>query len=872
MIMKKNSILVKTVLMSMLTAAIYTGFTSCTDDLDDLDTAPQTEEAFTRAPQPTGYNINDHHAKKGGDYYDAFDRKKWWDENSIFLYVGGNAGQDIKGTNNGLLYYTRLGYELQNLPWSKNEGTHSNIPEAIIEDLQNDKDNWQLVLLQCGSDATRNGNYIGFYHKYRGILRILTYLKPGQLNKTDHMWGFSMADALASHSVFGYALPEDKLGTMDKGKTVLNMGGKYSKTITPMMSKSTWDSTDGSLPATEGWWAFDIDLSVYNSKADVLSTDASKALLSLHPLGYENEKFDFGSDMKAIAKGNVNMEHYQASKDGDIAGSIMKGLDVVGKIANFAGKCYKGDVGEAIAGGVDLVKTGSEIAGIGSEGKDYRGDIHLDMSGTITTKGQSGKTVNFDEMPSVDLKLGNFDFAGNTLGQGVWNLETAPVMYCTNAETNWKEERRDDKWETYWDHWRRSTTIFGPIQSPFGGLYEAATANGGKESGKPWHGLVCFFDPSSVKVTLNPHLFSPSEIESAKVTAICGVRQGSGFSRYEQHRTAQGLQSAKRTVSSTYQFHNRYTGEAPFNAFGLGVSQFLTDPVDDNQTGCIGAGDSEYLIEPVGLRGQSDTKWGYYYLPTYEVTVSVAIKLDDGNTLVLSRSYLPEIKDMDAMQVENFYNQLKEGKVEMPAHYKENLYNEQVARIGELNHWIRSTTIATNGTPRGTWVSNKQMEIRTDNSWNAMTNLDNSLCAFFNLLDGDKTTKWASHKENVRGKNIDYSYCKTAAKGLKHTCWFAEFKTYGNMKAKSFTLTSSNTGEDKKPRDIRLFARNDNQGEWVQLFMQDNFKMPVGKNTEMTFEIPYDMQGWYNTYRFEVGANWGNSFLDLNELTMNWAE
>ena len=223
---------------------------------------------FVYAPQPTGYNINDHHAKKGGDYYDAFDRKKWWDENSIFLYVGGNAGQDIKGTNNGLLYYTRLGYELQNLPWSKNEGTHSNIPEAIIEDLQNDKANWQLVLLQCGSDATRNGNYIGFYHKYRGILRILTY-----------------------------------------------------------------------------------------------------------------------------------------------------------------------------------------------------------------------------------LKLGNFDFAGNTLGQGVWNLETAPVMYCTNAETNWKEERRDDKWETYWDHWRRSTTIFGPIQSPFGGLYEAATANGGKKSGNPWHGLVCFFDP-----------------------------------------------------------------------------------------------------------------------------------------------------------------------------------------------------------------------------------------------------------------------------------------------------------------------------------------------------------------------------------------
>ncbi len=127
-----------------------------------------------------------------------------------------------------------------------------------------------------------------------------------------------------------------------------------------------------------------------------------------------------------------------------------------------------------------------------------------------------------------------------------------------------------------------------------------------------------------MKVTLNPHLFSPDEIESAKVTAICGVRQGSGFSRYEQHRTAQGLQSAKRTVSSTYEFPNRYTGEAPFNAFGLGVSQFLTDPVDDNHTGCIGAGDSEYLIEPVGLRGQSGANWGNSFLDLNELTMNWA--------------------------------------------------------------------------------------------------------------------------------------------------------------------------------------------------------------------------------------------------------
>ena len=862
--MKKHSFLVKSVLMSMLTVATYFGFTSCQDDVLDPDMAPQVETiATTRAPQATGFNLNDHYAKRGSDEFKPFNRKQWWSQNSVFLYTGA-GGQDIKAWE-GLAYYTRSGYELQNLPWSGNGGPCSYIPQAIIEDLQNDKDNWQLVLLQCGSDATKNGNYLGFYHKYRGILRILTYLKPGQLNKTNHMWGFSMNDALASHSVFGYALPEDKVGSIGNIKQALNMRDWMNKTVTPMMNKSTWDSANGTIPANEGWWAFDIDLSVYNSTEDVTESDPSKKLLGLHPLGYEESSFDFGSDMQAIAKGNVKMEQYQASDDGDIVGSIMKGLDVISKIAELAGNCAEGKVAEAISGGVDLAKTGCEIAGFGSETTGYQGDIHLDMSGTITTKGKQSKTVNFDEMPAVDLKLADFDFKGNTLGQGVWNLETAPVVYCTNAETNWKEEKNCNR-DAYYSYIHmatcRYTQVFGPVQSPFGGL-----AGSDKLSGKPWHGLVCFFDPSSVKVTLNPQLFSDTEIQRAKVTAVCGVRKGTDFSRYELHRTAQRLQGVKRHVNDTYQYPNRYTGDVPFNAYGRGVSKFSTVPVDKSETGCIGAGDSLYLVEPVSLRGQSDTKWGDYYLPAYEVTVTVTIELDNGKTLVLSRSYLPEFKDIDAMQVESYYNKLKNGTIGMPAHYQQNVYNGQVERIGQLNRWFRTTPIATHGTPR---------ELRTydyeTGSDICCTYEDHPLCTFSQLIDGDKTTKWASHVNNKYGKGVDYSFSKTVEKNCDHNCWFAEFKTYAKAKAKGFTLTCSNTGDNKKPRSIRLFARNDNQGEWVQLYYQNNIQMPSGPNTEMTFNISSNVQGNYNTYRFEVVDNCGGLGLDLNELTMNWAE
>ena len=321
-------------------------------------------------------------------------------------------------------------------------------------------------------------------------------------------------------------------------------------------------------------------------------------------------------------------------------------------------------------------------------------------------------------------------------------------------------------------------------------------------------------------------------------------------------------------MNSTYQYPNRYTGEAPFNAYGRGVHQFSADPVDKNEVGYIGGGDDNYLIEPVGLRGQSDTKWGDYYLPTYEVTVSVKIELENGKTLVLSRAYLPEFKDIDAMQVESYYSKLKNRTIGMPAHYQENVYNGQVERIGQLNRWMRTTPVATNGTPRDV----RTINLESRNEW-SNTYPDNHHCTFARLIDGDKNSKWASHVNNKYGKkNVDYSFSKTVEKNCDHNCWFAEFKIYSKAKAKSFTLTSSNTGDDKKPRSVRLFARNDNQGEWVQLYYQNNIQMPSGQNTEMTFNIPSNVQGNYNTYRFEVVDNWGGLWLDLNELTMNWAE
>ncbi|MBR3284083.1 MAG: hypothetical protein IKI60_02035, partial [Alloprevotella sp.] len=78
--MKKNSFLVKTVLMSMLTAATFTGFTSCSDE---LDMAPQTEKAMTRVVYDSDYNLNDHEVEINGTPCKAFNRQDWRGEGAV---------------------------------------------------------------------------------------------------------------------------------------------------------------------------------------------------------------------------------------------------------------------------------------------------------------------------------------------------------------------------------------------------------------------------------------------------------------------------------------------------------------------------------------------------------------------------------------------------------------------------------------------------------------------------------------------------------------------------------------------------------------------------------------------------------------------
>ena len=531
--MKKNSILVKTVLMSMLTAGSVFSFTSCADDIE-MDKAPEAPKtAMTRTIDDADnyYDINNDTSLTIID--ETFNKDNWWRHRRIITRVDNN-----NATNNIVDKYNRTGYLSVELPWIDGSKV-SNLPKDFCKGFT-PENGWTLVANFCGRFGFVDANYIAFYNKYTGILRYFYYIpRNTDLNgATDHNWEILMDTSTAEHSVFGYALPNDRQLDETKMRTKLNAvnGGYYSQFTTPF---GTTGGGIGKIQPKQGWYAFDVDLSVYrgNSSRPMYKDYSIKPIIR----GYNESNVDLFGNVTANIEGTIDMKKCAANSNGGIFGPLEDVLGQVNDIKGFIGdaaKVYKdvmsGNVLDAIEGGISVAKKGCDIAGIdyGEEksGFDgYQGTANLKLNGTINLSGKI-KQNNVIEGPTcVEQYMKEFDFSDTHLGEGVWNLEKTPVVYFTNAQVQYRNEYTE--WKEDGSHVVKVEYVkYGNFaKGPFGAQKEEWSYNDkkfAKTPSKPWCGYISYFDPSSVKVVLNPNLFTEDEIKNAKVYATCGVRKG----------------------------------------------------------------------------------------------------------------------------------------------------------------------------------------------------------------------------------------------------------------------------------------------------------------------------------------------------------
>lgn len=606
------------------------------------------------AIEGTGFNPNDA----------DFTHDNWRNEPGIYLYDG-----------TGEYTFTDKGrtckFSLVPLPWY-NGAKYTNLPAHFCDDIT-PENGWELVLNLCGDTkgSLKNNNFFAVYNKYLGILRFFYYLPEGYSTGNDHVWEISMSDHLAQQTLFGYGVPSDR--TLNKTALGQQGDGSYNEYVAPWVKNV---SNDGLIVPNVGWWAFDVDLSMYrdgNVNPDDIISLQMRSWNTTHTTLYSAITANIDGTLKA----NLKLDQV-AKKSSSSNKGLMMGLQAAAQAGSALVNFYSANWAQGLTSVGQMLGTGSSLAGLGKEGGttgytgSLDGTISLGLDGNINTDGVISGSAPTVGIASPTLSLKDFDLANSHFGQGVWNLKTAPVVYwATNTLPAWYTWY-ESSYNTYY-------FCFCPY----------------------------FFDPSSVEIELNPNIFPDSEIEWVEVDAICGSRGERQTILYAPNLALRSAYGVGGPTQNPYNFyvHSSNLGQDDclwdflYNSsdkYGLNaLNTIYTTEERVFETGSKkyswndkiqGRGIGGYAIEPQ-LKGTIFIDLWHdeiAYLPFPEVNVKVLVKMKGmQQPIVLSRSYLPEIKEYgDGI---DFYNSTKKTRPyasKMKGHT--DLYDYQMKRISDI--------------------------------------------------------------------------------------------------------------------------------------------------------------------------------------------
>ena len=606
----------------------------------------------------SGFNPND----------EDFTFDNWRKEPGIYLYDGtGEYTITQKGRT--------CKFSLVPLPWY--EGTKlTNLPDGFCDDIT-PQNGWELALNLCGNTegSIKNNNFFALYNKYLGILRFFYYMPEGFTSGNDHVWQVSMSDNLAQHSLYGYGVPSDRTVT---NKAVIGQTGSetYMEYVTPWVD---YQSNDGLIVPNAGWWAFDVDLSMYRANAN----HDTKSNIKLQMRSWDKHTTSLYSAMTANIDGTLKASlklDAVAKKSSSTAKGVMMGLQATAQAGSSIANFYSGNWAGGLTSLGQMFGTGASLAGLGGDGgggSNYKldGTISLGMSGDINTSGVIDGSKTITGIPSPTFSLSDFDLKNSHVGQGVWNLKTTPKVY-----------RMDYVAYDYANTYHQKDYF---LNRPY------------------------FFDPSSIEVELNPDVFPESQIEWMEVDAICGASADKQYRPKDDALHLTGNAALRDAYGVVTPAPEGYGGPSDVtNKFVKDKKTCLWDflynmndkhgmdelyTILDLSTIYIsklqGRGKNGFAIEPQIAGGYLQDGGYYIQYPFLEVNVKVKVKMRGmENPIVLSRNYLPDIVDYgDGSDFDDSRRHSRPYQSKMSGHT--DLYDYQMKRIDDILKLYRTPTV-----------------------------------------------------------------------------------------------------------------------------------------------------------------------------------
>lgn len=349
--------------------------------------------------QPSGDNSGD---------YDAFNQE-WWKQQSIAF----KSTVEVNGER-------RVTTEQIQLPWA--DQATSNLPLEAY-DAVDAGSGWVMALNMF--DAERDGwaasqPYFVLYNKYAGTARVFYYQRERPLTAGEFSFELSPLGQSVPYYLFHnlqFAIPSNHLE--------MNTGD-FKQFITPYQL---------SPALSQGWTAFDIDMSHYTpggdkgmNKNDRMNLNGS-TLTSLDIVMQGNMKGESSGDIEMRSTGSM---------------SSANGLNYIDQFNSGTGRI--GNILEAFAtgnylkglffGGLSLYNVGKALTGNAvdkyeSTGKSS-GSVNMNFSGTIDLAGKITGNRSSVITP-IDFRYQSF-VKDDVFGTGVWSLRQDPVVYVLADE------------------------------------------------------------------------------------------------------------------------------------------------------------------------------------------------------------------------------------------------------------------------------------------------------------------------------------------------------------------------------------------------------------------------------------------------------
>ncbi|MBS7155215.1 MAG: hypothetical protein ACLTZT_04135 [Butyricimonas faecalis] len=320
---------------------------------------------------------------------------EWWDTTSISLL----------GINSPVT-----------LPWYN--GASTQIPSYMLHNYR-PEDGWEMVYNYCinTSPGEIGKNYIIFYNKLTGILRVFYYNNNNVTSASTTFWGINVSQTTSLlNAAGGFSLP---MSIRFNNPTI------YVTNLTSVPSKSV----------SLGWNCFDIELA-YDDKLNNKETHFN---IGIYNVNKENLKLD--GDIQLETDGTI-VTHLPSQYPGWVnntsktVGSSAK--DYVGKLLK------KTSLGKTatniITGGVSsLVSSGAKwflSSLVGKRDNTYNSDVQLTTKGTVNISGniESLNTPNILPLANNPLpgcvKNSNDSFLPSyDKPLGVWGVEKLPKIH-----------------------------------------------------------------------------------------------------------------------------------------------------------------------------------------------------------------------------------------------------------------------------------------------------------------------------------------------------------------------------------------------------------------------------------------------------------